>query len=121
MYAKWVERWQELKASQSQPIHKGSSAPRQESRAPDASPDRRQAGGSAAQRHRAIPSVNLEALAIANHALTPEEAFILSRIDGQTSIEELHLMLPRHSIEDLTGFLRKLWKSGTVTFGADAR
>ncbi len=47
--------------------------------------------------------------------LTPEEGFVLSRVDGRTTLGEVCLLVPFPRAETAT-IIRRLWHSGVVAF-----
>lgn len=64
----------------------------------------------------AIPRLKLDELVKANVSLTPEEMFMLSRIDGNLSMSELEDIIIDASPLRQLNLMRRLWRAGFLVF-----
>jgi len=64
----------------------------------------------------AIPMVNLDELTRANVSLTATEMFLISRIDGTTTMGDIEDISGDASPLRLQSLMMRLWRSGIITF-----
>jgi len=64
----------------------------------------------------AVPNLDLNDLIKANVQLTAEEMYMLSRIDGSTSMEELEAIGIDASPLRQLALMKRLWRAGFLTF-----